>query len=131
MKINYEKILEAFGIAEGEEFLLSNKVPKDKCKFEGDKLLRFNKQLNDWEECCVGISQLLSLELEKLPWKPKDGEIVWWVCDYGDCVYPFVFNFGYSDVVALLKCGWLFRTKEEAEANRERVLKEMKEVIDG
>ena len=48
---------------------------------------------------------------------------------YGGCVYSLVFNFDDSDGVALLKCGWLFRTKEEAEANRERVLKEMKEVM--
>ncbi|WP_195395344.1 hypothetical protein [Holdemania sp. 1001302B_160321_E10] len=107
MKINYEKLLEAFGVVEGEAFLLSNNVCKDKCKFEGGKLLWFDKYFNGWEESSMRINRLLSLKLEKLPWKPKDGETVWWICACGECVYSFIFNF------------------------RERVLKEMKEVIDG
>lgn len=132
MKINYEKLLEAFGVAEGEEFLLTNNACKDKFKFECGKLLWFDKLFNGWQESEiieVNINELFMYEIEKIQWKPKDGETVWWICDCGDCVYSLVFNFDDSDGVALLKCGWLFRTKEEAEANRERVLKEMKEVM--
>lgn len=31
--------------------------------------------------------------------------------------------------IAMIKCGWAFRTIKEAEANKERVMKEMKEVM--
>ena len=32
---------------------------------------------------------------------------------------------------AFLKCGWIFRTKEEAEANRDRVLAEYEKIKAG
>lgn len=72
--------------------------------------------------------------IERLKWKPKDGDTVWYIfsskhaeeswcesctCDSKNTVY-----------VALYKMGWLFKTEAEAEANMERVLKEMKEVIE-
>lgn len=66
--------------------------------------------------------------IEKLAWKPKDRELVWSIdCD-GD-TYSTNFFETYKNDLAMLKCGWYFKTKAEAEANRERVLKEYAEVM--
>lgn len=67
-------------------------------------------------------------EIERIPWKPKEGEKYYLVNENGDI------TFSKNDYIiwdaSLIKCGWAFRTKEEAEANKERVLKEMREVLD-
>lgn len=73
-------------------------------------------------------------KLEKLQWKPKDGDTVWYIfsskCAEKNWCESFTCDRKNTIYVALYKCGWLFRTKEEAEANMERVLKEMKEVME-
>lgn len=65
--------------------------------------------------------------VQKLPWKPKDGDVFWAICD--GSIHVYAFSSSHSSDVALYKCGWMFRTEQEAEANKERVLAEMKEVI--
>lgn len=67
-------------------------------------------------------------EIEKIPWKPKEDEEYYFIWGDGD-VSHFLYNKDIVDI-ALIKCGWAFRTEEEAEANKERVLKEMREVLD-
>lgn len=76
------------------------------------------------------IAQLLmgELEIERIPWKPKKGEIYYLINETGNIDY---YNNNHDILDAcLIKCGWAFRTKEEAEANKERVFKEMWEVLD-
>lgn len=75
------------------------------------------------------ILELLTgnITVEKLPWKPKHCEIVYGVCN--GYVYADKFKSNRPDYLALYKLGWLFRTEEEAEANKDRVMKEMNEVI--
>lgn len=68
-------------------------------------------------------------KMKKLKWKPKNNEQVWTVTPNNECVW-FVFDDKYPDYVACYKMGWIFKTSEEAEANKERVLREMKEVMD-
>lgn len=67
-------------------------------------------------------------KIEKLPLKPDIDDTVWYIgTDRHVC------STIYCDVatdLAMLKNGWYFSTKEEAEANRERVLKEYAEVLD-
>lgn len=78
----------------------------------------------------IGYLMIGDCTIEKLPWKPKNGDEYYYVelwdipgIEWGR------FNNNNLLQIALYKCGWMFRTKEEAEANKERVLKEMKEVI--
>lgn len=68
--------------------------------------------------------------IEKLPWKPKNGDEYYYVTLYYTPEIELTrFDSENPFEIALYKCGWIFRTKEEAESNKERVLKEMKEVI--
>lgn len=72
--------------------------------------------------------ELDTVKKKKTPWKPKDRELVWSIdCD-GD-TYSTNFFETYKNDLAMLKCGWYFKTKAEAESNRERVLKEYSEVL--
>lgn len=68
------------------------------------------------------------VQIYKKPWIPKHGEAVWVILDDGTVMIDS-FSECSPHSVALYKCGWLFRTKESAEKNRDRVSKEMKEII--
>ena len=67
-------------------------------------------------------------EIEKIPWKPKEDERYYFVDETED-ISSYRNTYALLDA-CLIKCGWAFQTREEAEANRERVLKEMKEVLE-
>lgn len=69
------------------------------------------------------------LEIERIPWKPKEDERYYLVNEIGD-IDSYKNDYALLDA-CLIKCGWAFRTKEEAEANKERVLREMEEVLNG
>lgn len=67
-------------------------------------------------------------EIERIPWKPRADGRYYFIKKDGEINYRL--NNESVHVMALIKCGWAFRTAEEAEANKERVLKEMQEVLD-
>ena len=58
-------------------------------------------------------------------YKPEDGDKVWYI---GARKNVFNDYFDSSDLghIALVKCGWLFKSREEAEANKDRVFEEYK-----
>ncbi len=66
-------------------------------------------------------------EIEKIPWKPKKGELYYTILNDGDIVH-----YWHSNTIgdaALIKSGWTFRTEIEAEDNKGRVLEEIREVL--
>ena len=65
--------------------------------------------------------------IKKRPFVPKEGEAYYYF-GAGDMIYSRE-NDNYSYDIAMIKCGWAFRTRAEAEANKERVMREMKEVM--
>lgn len=67
-------------------------------------------------------------EIVKLPWKPKKGEGYWTFNVFFGSVKWAVASFAWGDEVfdkAVLKAGWVFRTKEEAETALPKVAAEM------
>lgn len=80
----------------------------------------------------MALIDLLSgiAEIVKMPWKPKREGTVWSFCINGDDdddvleVDWYVWH-GDVDDLARLKAGWVYRTKEEAEAALPKVAKEM------
>lgn len=68
------------------------------------------------------------LEIERIPWKPKKDEKYYCIRKNGDIDWNLNYVGTYD--AAIIKSGWVFRSKEEAEANKERVLKEMREALD-
>ena len=130
-KTIYEIMLEKFGLEEGEKFkILSDDynelLEKEVFHFDGGYL---------YDEDCESVNGLLLQDLingnatvEKLPWKPKQGEEVWYVNPAG---YIFRNTFSFTTrYLSMLKCGWIFKTEKEAEENQQRILAEMREVLE-
>lgn len=67
-------------------------------------------------------------EIVKLPWKPKKGEGYWTFNVFFGSGKWAVASFAWGDEVfdkAVLKAGWAYRTREEAEAALPKVAAEM------
>lgn len=67
-------------------------------------------------------------EIVELPWKPKKGEKYWgfWYSSVNDAWLVLLYTWGNNPAdFALYKAGWVYRTKEEAEAALPAVAKEM------
>lgn len=123
-KTPFQYMLDYYNIKVGEVFLLDG----FKVYFDDDGTLLYKDgtgTIGFKGKCFMGTANI-----EKLPCKPKNGDIVWKVGTDGN-LYTGSFTEQSSPNVAMFKLGWIFKTKEEAEANKERVLAEMKEVLNG
>ena len=88
---------------------------------------------------CIGIAEISSDaafvdlvngkdEIVKLPWKPKKGEGYWTFNVFFGSGKWAIASFAWGDEVfdkAVLKAGWVYRTREEAEAALPAVATEM------
>ena len=85
----------------------------------GFKLLEYNvNYTNFWFQ--YTLENLLTGEytIERKPWKPKDGEEYWLVNQCGDVIsFDWIDNFL---CITNYKIGNCYRTKEEAEVNRDK-----------
>lgn len=121
------KIAEMLGVELGEEFKVVSKDGSERaCRITYAGLLvsgsSYSKRL--LMDIVCGDAEVV-----KLPWKPKKGELV----------YTFCYRIGSNDrwtvtwrywenrveEIALLKAGWIYRTRAEAEAALPAVAKEM------
>lgn len=118
------EVAKMLGVEIGEEFKvdtgksdLTYKLTENELlyQWEGEKLWEINDSV---------LRQLLSGKsiIKKLPWKPKCGERYWHVAD--DETYNPMWTDAMFDY-SCLKLGNCFRTKEEAEANADRIRKEI------
>lgn len=121
-----EYLMEYLGVEEDEEFNIIDKCGKKfgafPYTFVGYDLYDYNSEI-----CNELILELMNgnLSVEKIPWKPLHGDTIYYINTNGIVQISSFYDYH----LAMLKCGWLFCTKEEAEANRERVLKEYADVI--
>lgn len=68
------------------------------------------------------------LEIVKLPWKPKEGEKYWgfWYSSLNDAWIVLLYTWGNNPAdFAFYKAGWVYRTKEEAQAALPKVAAEL------
>ena len=122
--MNYmPEVLKMLGVEVGEEFNVANWCSNP---YKFDK----NYELRTKYNSAVESSNLFNLlkgicEIEKLPWKPKDGENYWCVIANGDKVK--VLWCGYMKDFYLYNAGNCFRTHEEiTDEIKQRILSEMK-----
>lgn len=129
------KIAEMLGVTPNEKF---------KTNIYGDRIFEFSddslwerivecdndNQYVTWEENLTCLRELLNggVKVIKLPWKPK----------FNEKYYTFTYRYRLDDRLAiiarqwrnevednaLLKVGWLYKTREEAEQNLPKVAKE-------
>lgn len=120
-KNHWEEVAKMFGLELGEEFWVLDENGE---KYH-DRTFTFSEDgFLDSAKCDVGgLSSILSREctIKKIPWKPKDGEIFWFVAINGE-----VCNTEYSGTSSLnrlrYKSGNCFKTKKEAEQNADRIV---------
>lgn len=130
------EIAKMLGVELNEEFKIKS-VDGWNYKFEGDGL----KATRDNEEFTadIEIAHLLNgkQEIVKLPWKPKKGDEVYTFsfttheynsrfCPHKGVWYVTKWNWaGFPWQIAALDKGWVFRSKQEAEAALPAVAAEM------
>lgn len=135
--MNYwEQIAEILGVELGEEFEIEGEYRKYKICDDG--LLcyvgnMFGCETNlDWEpESSDVFYGIISgkKKIIKKPWIPQQDDEYWIVLLNG-LIWRLIWGNVLSDY-AFLKSGWIFRTKKEAEANRDRILAEYEKIKEG
>ena len=124
------EIAKMLGVEIGEEFKISI-FKLSLWKFDSDKgLLVKHNEMQDWMEACA--EQYMKLlngfyQIEKLPFKPKEGE---WYCMFMFCGDDFCVastEFSNYDVQDLTNayCGNCFRTKEEANNHKAEIYEKL------
>lgn len=123
-----EYLKQYLGVVDGEEFDVYDEYGDciEDCPyhFSGNQFINKRHLVDD-----IAVYDLLTGEytIKKRPFVPKYGETYYIVHINGKVCADV--NLLYVSDLAKIKCGWVFRTEAEAEANKERVMKEMKEVM--
>ncbi|WP_293849127.1 hypothetical protein [uncultured Phascolarctobacterium sp.] len=124
------EICKMLGVELGEEFEIKGRKGLT-YKFINDELIVCD---DDTEHGYTSANMTLvgllrgNSEIVKLPWRPKDNEMYY---TFSYAYNPRKWQIGYfswgsaSIDIALFKAGWVYRTKEEAEAALPKVAKEM------
>lgn len=123
------QIAEMLGVAVGEEFKL------DTC---GDDIFKITKSgfwmrksvdKNEWVEKPFKFAMLCKGdgEVVKLPWKPKFADRYFGFFEFNGKLMITRYDIwrGTVEEEAQYKCGWIFRTREEAEASLPIIAKEL------
>lgn len=123
---NMEKIAELLDVKFGEEFhIIEDGVLKE------DLTYKFSKSVglivDDIETDNNTLVALLTgeLKLHKIPWKPLTGDRVFAISPRGESK-SFIFNTNDISLQSLYIQGWLFRTEEDADTNKVKILQEYK-----
>lgn len=125
------EIAKMLGVEIGEEFKVEGVADKT-YKFIIDELIVCSEKNANHGYVSANM-MLVSLakgdaNLIKLPWKPKKGEGYWTFNVFFGSGKWAVASFAWGDEVfdnAVLKAGWVYRTREEAEAALPKVAAEM------
>ena len=126
------EICKMLGVELGEEFEIKGREYIFHFVDNGLIAYRADGSVLPYENCLAHFMWLINGEEEivKLPWKPKREGTFWTFCINGDDdddlleVDWYVWHEDVDDL-ARLKAGWVYRTKEEAEAALPKVAEEM------
>lgn len=121
-------VAKMLGLELGEEFKI-NLCPNELFKFDMNGILAQEQGEASWRSANHGMLQELvygSFEIVKLPWKPKKGDVYFTFVLMGDKWGVGSLHWGgFPNEYGSLEKGWVYRTKEEAEAALPAVAKEM------
>lgn len=124
------KIAELLGVELGEEFKIKGYDGLIyKLTDAGLELTTVDGQKTKWFDHGA-LNSLLKgkMEIVKLPWKPKEGEKYWgfWYSSLNDAWIVLLYTWGNNPAdFAFYKAGWVYRTKEEAQAALPKVAAEL------
>ena len=121
------EIAKMLGVEMGEEFKVNLNGWNNTYRFNNNGL--YGKTQTDKWIACLELFGLLvtgNAEIIKLPWKPKKGETYYtFELVGGKWIVHLLWWADTPNGYALLDKGWIFRTKEEAEAALPAVAKEL------
>lgn len=122
-------ITKMLGVELGEEFKV-DKYDEMTFKFAENMLVaRADFKGAKWGITYVVLSELLggNVEIIKLPWKPKFGDRYFGVFEFNGKLQICRYDIWRGTIAeeAQYRCGWVYRTREEAEAALPVVAKEM------
>lgn len=113
------QIAEMLGVKIGEEFKVVSKEGNEQiCNFTMAGLFEHdNKESGSYNKELLAEIVCNNAEIVKLPWKPKKGHLYYTFELLGDkwVVRP-AWCGGFPYEYALLKAGWIYRTRAEAKA---------------
>jgi hypothetical protein len=124
------KIAKMLGVELGEEFKIKGYDGLIyKLTDAGLELTTVDGQKTKWFDHGA-LNSLLKgkLEIVKLPWKPKEGEKYWgfWYSSLNDAWIVLLYTWGNNPAdFVFYKAGWVYRTKEEAQAALPKVAAEL------
>ena len=125
------KIAKMLGVELGEEFKVRSIFggsPNNKIYHFGTKELFYTHEKNQNKiKDEYTLTELINgdCEIVKLSWKPKEGEYYYsFSCYHKWCIWQQQWSNHPFDL-ALLEKGWVYRSREEAEAVLPKVAKEM------
>lgn len=125
------EIAKMLGLKLGEEFKIDTSGDDIFQITESGVWMRRSIDKEEWLEKPFEFVMLCNgdAEIIKLPWKPKEGQTVYSFYSVGfDGVLKVVDFIWVNDIItyqALVKAGWIFPTREEAEAALPKVAAEM------
>lgn len=122
------EIAKMLGVELGEEFKIKGREYIFHFVDNGLIAYRADGSVLPYENCLAHFMWLINGEKEivKLPWRPKKGDIYYsFNLVYGIWVVSQHALTGSPCDYALLNKGWVYRTREEAEAALPKVAKEM------
>ena len=123
-------VAKLLGVELNEEFKL--KKHAEIYKFTEEGLAYYSNGSREWRITPFTLNVLLrgEYEVEKLPWKPKDGDKYFYVCWHyfaNGAIFTdsSVFKVMYETECLRVDIGNCFRTREEAEAAKYEVFKRL------
>lgn len=129
-KNHMEEVAHMLGVELGEEFYLEG----HKCnpyKITKSGLIDC-RGANEWEFFSYLLSGWEEIIKKEKPWILKDGESVFYI-DIEDDGEVWEDEFRSDDLysVANLALGWVFKTREEAEAHKEEIMRQKERILKG
>jgi|GEM_PF-1614703 len=112
------------GLADGDEFEIIG-FAYNPCKYEDGELTDCDGDRitpRRFVDILYGVT-----EIKKIPWKPKDGETVFYVSSKYDGISWFIYHSDNAFHISLHAFGNCFRTQAEAEAGKDEMLAKIDE----
>ena len=131
MSKNYmEEVARMLGVELGEEFDLEGHMWNPYKITETGLIDRFGG--NEPDILLYLLSGIEEITKKEKPWMPKDGENVFYVnINDNGAIWKDVFTADDLYCVVDLALGWVFKTKEEAEAHKEEIMQQKERILKG
>ena len=121
------KICEMLGVEVGEEFKVT-RYANVVFRFDETSLQFFATLNNDWREVSDELYKMImkgDTEVKRLPFKPKEHELYWYVYVGDDEIGHTRFTEANTNDLMRVYCGNCFRSEAEAQAHKQEIYEKL------